>query len=139
MQDIEIKVIDNYGDTRGDLYDISDADLQFLDKIQNIHFGKINPNFVRGNHYHRQSKEMLIVSYSDVWTLAWAAKDTARISTKEFMGSGAVLIKINAGVAHALKNNGVKDLALIALSNKRFPKENTDASTRILIDPGDQK
>jgi hypothetical protein len=82
---------------------------------------------------------MLIVSYSDAWTLAWANKDTARISTKEFTGSGAVLIKINEGVAHALKNNGDGDLALIALSNKRFSKENTDAFTRILIDPENQK
>ena len=139
QQDIEIKTIENYGDIRGDLYNIPDADLQFLDKIQNIHFGKIHPNFVRGNHYHRQTKEMLVVSYSDVWTLAWAKQDTARISTKEFTGSGAVLIKINEGVAHALKNNGDGDLALIALSNKGFSKENTDAFTRILIDPGDQK
>ncbi|MGA7143523.1 MAG: hypothetical protein WBY47_03380 [Desulfobacterales bacterium] len=133
QQAIEIKSIENYGDTRGDLYHISDTDLQFLDKIQNIHFGKIHPNFVRGNHYHRQTKEMLIVSYSDAWTLAWAKKDTTRMSIKEFTGSGAVLIKINEGVAHALKNNGDGDLALIALSNKRFSKENTDAITRILI------
>jgi len=137
QQDIEIKTIENYGDTRGDLYNIPDADLQFLEQIQNIHFGKIHPNFVRGNHYHRQTKEILIVSYSDVWTLAWAKKDTAQISTKEFTGSGAVLIKINAGVAHALKNNGDGDLALIALSNKGFSKENKDAFTRFLIEPGD--
>jgi dTDP-4-dehydrorhamnose 3,5-epimerase-like enzyme len=139
MQDIEIKTIENYGDARGDLYNISDADLQFLDRIQNIHFGKIHPNFVRGNHYHRQTKEMLIVSYSDAWTLAWAKQDTARISTQEFIGSGAVLIKINKGVAHALKNSGDEDLTLIALSSKRFSRENADAFTRILIDPEDQK
>lgn len=139
MEDIEITAIENYGDIRGDLYNVSDADLQFLDKIQNIHFGKIHPNAVRGNHYHRQTKEMLIISYSDAWTLAWAGKDTAQISTKEFTGSGAVLIKIKEGVAHTLKNNGDKDLELIALSNKRFFKENTDAFSRILIAPRHQK
>jgi dTDP-4-dehydrorhamnose 3,5-epimerase-like enzyme len=133
MQDIEITVIENYGDTRGALYNISDDELKFLDKIQNIHFGKIRPNSVRGNHYHRQSKEMLIISYSDVWTLAWAEKDSAQIFTKEFAGSGAVMIKINDGIVHALKNNGDKDLELIALSNIRFSKKNTDAFSRILI------
>ena len=133
MRDIEIKEIENYGDTRGALYNISDDELKFLDKIQNIHFGKIRPNSIRGNHYHRQSKEMLIISYSDVWTLAWAEKDSAQIFTKEFAGSGAVMIKINDGIVHALKNNGDKDLELIALSNIRFSKKNTDAFSRILI------
>ena len=133
MRDIEIKAIENYGDTRGALYNISDDELKFLDKIQNIHFGKIRPNSIRGNHYHRQSKEMLIISYSDAWTLAWAEKDSAQIFTKEFAGSGAVMIKINDGIVHALKNNGDKDLELIALSNIRFSKKNTDAFSRILI------
>jgi dTDP-4-dehydrorhamnose 3,5-epimerase-like enzyme len=139
MEDIEITAIENYGDIRGDLYNVSDADLQFFDKVQNVHFGKIHPNAVRGNHYHRQTKEMLIISYSDAWTLAWAGKGTARISTKGFTGSGAVLIKINEGVAHALKNNGDKDLELIALSNKKFSKDNTDAVSRILIKARHQK
>jgi dTDP-4-dehydrorhamnose 3,5-epimerase-like enzyme len=139
MQDIEITAIENYGDTRGALYNISDADLQFLDKIQNIHFGKIHPNSIRGNHYHRQSKEVLIISYSDAWTLAWARKDSTQILSKKFAGSGAVLIKINEGVAHSLKNTGDKDLELIALSNKRFSKKNIDAFPRILIEPRNQK
>jgi dTDP-4-dehydrorhamnose 3,5-epimerase-like enzyme len=136
MQDIEITAIENYGDTRGDLYNIADAELQFFDKIQNIHFGKIRPNSVRGNHYHRQTKEMLIVSYSDAWTLVWAGKDKAQRSIRKFTGSGAVLIKIHEGVAHALKNDGDTDLALIALSDKRFSKEDTDVFSRILMEPG---
>jgi dTDP-4-dehydrorhamnose 3,5-epimerase-like enzyme len=134
MRDIEIKAIENYGDTRGALYNISDEELKFQGKIQNIHFGKIRPNSVRGNHYHRQSKEMLIISYSDTWTLAWAEKDSAQIFIKEFTGSGVVMIKINAGIVHTLKNNGDKDLELIALSDIRFSKENTDAFSRILIE-----
>lgn len=133
MQDIETMAIESYGDIRGDLYNISDEDLQFLDKIQNIHFGKIHSNSVRGNHYHRLSKEMLVISYSDAWTLAWAKKDSTQISTKEFKGAGAVLIKIHEGVVHAVKNNGGKDLELIALSNKKSSKKNTDSFSRILI------
>lgn len=136
MQPIKITTLENYGDTRGALYNISDADLQFLDNIQNIHFGKIRPNSIRGNHYHRQGKELLIITYSDVWTLAWAKKDAAEISTKKFAGSGSVLIKIKEGVAHTLKNDGDRDLELIALSNRRFSRISTDAFPRVLIEPG---
>ncbi|MDH3574848.1 MAG: hypothetical protein OET07_17105 [Desulfobacteraceae bacterium] len=133
MQNIEITALEDYGDTRGALYNIPDTDMQFLDNIQNIHFGKIHPNSIRGNHYHHQSKEMLIISYSDIWTLAWAEKDSDEISKKEFTGSGTVLIKVNEGVVHSVKNNGDKDLEIIALSNRIFSKETPDTYTRILL------
>jgi dTDP-4-dehydrorhamnose 3,5-epimerase-like enzyme len=133
MQNIEITALENYGDTRGALYNIPDTDMQFLDNIQNIHFGKIHPNSIRGNHYHHQSKEMLIISYSDIWTLAWTEKDSDEISKKEFTGSGTVLIKVNEGVVHSVKNNGDKDLEIIALSNRIFSKETPDTYSRILL------
>jgi dTDP-4-dehydrorhamnose 3,5-epimerase-like enzyme len=133
MQDIEITKLENYGDTRGALYNIPDTDMQFLDKIQNIHFGKICPGSIRGNHYHYQSKEMLIIGYLDTWTLAWAKKDSDEISKKEFTESGAVLVKINEGVVHSVKNNGDKELEIIALSNRIFSKENPDTISRILL------
>jgi dTDP-4-dehydrorhamnose 3,5-epimerase-like enzyme len=133
MQDIEITKLENYSDTRGALYNIPDTDMQFLDKIQNIHFGKICPGSIRGNHYHHQSKEMLIIGYLDTWTLAWAKKDSDEISKKEFTESGAVLVKINEGVVHSVKNNGDKELEIIALSNRIFSKENPDTISRILL------
>jgi len=132
MQHIDIIKLKSYGDTRGALYNIPGSELQFLDKIQNIHFGKIHPDSIRGNHYH-QGREMLIISYSDTWTLAWAKKDSAEISKKEFTGSGAVLIKVNEGIVHSIKNNGHKDLEIIAFSQKIFPKEDPDTFTRILL------
>ena len=133
MQNIEITALEDYGDTRGALYNIPVTDMQFLDNIQNIHFGKIHPNSIRGNHYHHQSKEMLIISYSDIWTLAWAEKDSDEISKKEFTGSGTVLIKVNEGVVHSVKNNGDKELEIIALSNRIFSKETPDTYSRILL------
>jgi len=132
MQHIDIIKLKSYGDTRGALYNIPGSELQFLDKIQNIHFGKIHPDSIRGNHYH-QGREMLIITYSDIWTLAWAKKDSAEISKEEFTGSGAVLIKVNEGIVHSVKNNGDKDLEIIAFSQKIFPKEDPDTFTRILI------
>lgn len=133
MRDIEIKKLENYGDKRGALYNISDTDMQFLDKVKNTHFGRISPGSIRGNHYHHQTKEMLIITYSDKWILAWSEKDSTEISKREFAGSGAVLIKINEKMAHSVKNNGDKDLEIIALSNRIFPKENPDIFYRDLL------
>jgi len=133
MQNIEIIELQNCGDTRGALYNILDTDMQFIDRIQNIHFGKISPGSIRGNHYHHQSKEMLIITYSDTWRLAWEEKDSAEISEKEFTGYGAVLIKINEGISHSVKNTGDRDLEIIALSNRIFSKEDPDTFTRILL------
>jgi len=133
MQNIEIIELENYGDKRGVLYNIPDTDMQFLDKIKNTHFGKISSGSIRGNHYHHQTKEMLIITYSDIWTLAWAGKDSTEISKKEFKGSGAILIKVNEGIVHSVKNTGDKDLEIIALSNRVFSKEDPDTFTRILL------
>ena len=133
MQHIETIKLKNYGDIRGVLYNIPDTDMQFLDKIKNIHFGKICPGSIRGNHYHHQSKEMLIIGYLDTWTLAWAKDESDEISKKEFTGSGAVLIKVNEGVGHSVKNNGDKDLEIIALSNRTFSKDNPDTFSKILL------
>lgn len=133
MKDIEIVTLENYGDIRGALYNILDTDLQFLDNIQNIHFGKIRPGSIRGNHYHYQSKEMLVIAYSDIWTLGWAEKDSVEVSIKEFTGSGAVLIKVNEGMVHSIKNTGEKDLEIIALSDRTFSKENPDTYSKILL------
>ena len=133
MLDIEIKKLENYGDKRGALYNISDTDMKFLDKVKNTHFGRISPGSIRGNHYHHQTKEMLIITYSDRWTLAWSEKDSTEVLKRKFAGSGAVLIKINERTAHSVKNNGDKDLEIIALSNRIFPKENPDILYRDLL------
>ena len=130
---IEIKKLENYGDKRGALYNISDTDMKFLDKVKNTHFGRISPGSIRGNHYHHQTKEMLIITYSDRWTLAWSEKDSTEVFKRKFAGSGAVLIKINEKTAHSVKNNGDKDLEIIALSNRIFPKENPDIFYRDLL------
>ena len=133
MLDIEIKKLENNGDKRGALYNISDTDMKFLDKVKNTHFGRISPGSIRGNHYHHQTKEMLIITYSDRWTLAWSEKDSTEVFKRKFAGSGAVLIKINEKTAHSVKNNGDKDLEIIALSNRIFPKENRDIFYRDLL------
>jgi dTDP-4-dehydrorhamnose 3,5-epimerase-like enzyme len=133
MQDIEIIKLDNRGDIRGALYNISETEIFFLDKIQNVHFGKIRPDSCRGNHFHHQSKEILIIAYSDTWTLAWAQKDSAEISQKKFTGSGAILIKVNEEIVHTVKNNGNKDLEIIALSNRIFSEENPDTFEKTLM------
>lgn len=133
MKDIEIIRLHNHGDIRGALYNIPEPEIGFPGKIQNIHFGKICPDTCRGNHYHTQSKEILIIAYSDTWTLAWAQKDSAEISQKKFTGTGAALIRVNEGIAHTVKNTGKTDLDIIALSNRIFSKENPDTFTRILL------
>jgi len=134
MKDIEIVSLEDYGDIRGALFNVSEVDMVFLDTIENIHFGKIRPNSIRGNHFHDQRKEILIVVYLDRWTLAWAQKDSSETTEKIFKESGAVLIKINSEVAHAVKNDGKKDLDIISLSNRMFSEENPDTFSKILME-----
>jgi oxalate decarboxylase/phosphoglucose isomerase-like protein (cupin superfamily) len=43
------------------------------------------------------------------------------------------LIKVNEGVGHSVKNNGDKDLEIIALSDRIFSKESSDTYSKILL------
>jgi dTDP-4-dehydrorhamnose 3,5-epimerase-like enzyme len=134
MKDVEIINLKDYGDKRGALFSVSETDIVFLDTIENIHFGKIRPNSIRGNHFHDQRKEILIIAYSDRWTLAWAKKESSETTQKSFKGSGAVLIKIDSEIAHTVKNDGKKDLEIISLSDRIFSKEAPDTFSKILME-----
>ena len=61
------------------------------------------------------------------------SKSLSPLFLTEFAGAGAVLIKINKEIAHSVKNNGDKDLEIVALSNRIFSKKDSDTFYRDLL------
>jgi dTDP-4-dehydrorhamnose 3,5-epimerase-like enzyme len=99
MQDIEIKKLENYGDKRGALYNISDTEMQFLDKIKNTLFGRISPGSIRGNHYHRETREILIImNFSSVFLYNIRAQIHSQSLVYPFIISTYCFISINLPV-----------------------------------------
>ncbi len=84
---------------------------------------------VRGNYFHRRESESILVLHSDSWTLVFDSGEGTPVETRTFSGSGAIRLEIDAGSAHAIRNDGRADLHLFVIGNAG------DRETRVLIEP----
>ena len=104
-------------DSRGTSFRVPRGSLDFLDKLVEMHYATINPGSVRGNHYHRERKELLFVNFMSSWQFAWQPVATQNIHTQAFSGAGGIVIHIEPEVIHAIKNTGDTPLYIVACSN----------------------
>lgn len=125
--------INNHADSRGDSYYLPREALDFVGAVDEIHCATIFPGATRGNHYHTGRREFIFLVYSDNWCLASAYVESKQITTDHFDGQGAVVIQIEPGIAHAIKNTGNTSIRLVSFSNKRFDPENPDTFHRELL------
>ncbi|NQT23914.1 WxcM-like domain-containing protein [candidate division KSB1 bacterium] len=133
MSSITIHHLDNLGDQRGVMHRVDQSSLDFLDPCREMHSGTIEPGAIRGNHYHTDRKELLIIIHSDEFQFAWQEKGQADIQIETFTGSGAVTIEISPGAIHAIKNTGQKSMTLIACSDGEFDPEYKDTIRRTIL------
>ncbi len=131
--ELTITEVAAHNDLRGEIYAIAASELAFLGQARNIHFGTVTPGSVRGNHFHKRARELLIVRFRDAWRFAWAAAGSTLVQTREFGVQGCVLIRIGAGVPHAVENLGAIDLSLLSVSNLAYRKDDPDLFPRLLI------
>jgi oxalate decarboxylase/phosphoglucose isomerase-like protein (cupin superfamily) len=114
-EDIIIKTLDNSGDHRGDNFLVPHESFASFGKVDAMHIADIQPGAIRGNHYHIDQKEILVVLFKDSWQFGWGASDSDNIKTRDFNGAGAVLIEISPQVAHAVSNTGDKPMTIVAV------------------------
>jgi hypothetical protein len=62
---IQITLLEDRGDARGSSYEPGCRWVEFLKRIEDAHITTILPGCVRGNHFHPQRKEVLIVLFQD--------------------------------------------------------------------------
>jgi dTDP-4-dehydrorhamnose 3,5-epimerase-like enzyme len=117
MSESMIQPLTNYGDQRGFCFTLPPQVFNFLGTVQEMHVVELLPNAIRGNHYHQQRKEALIVVYEDDWLLAWRDLTADVAQQQVFSGRGAVLIALQANTAHAVKNIGQRKLVAVSCSN----------------------
>jgi predicted RNase H-like nuclease len=84
---------------------------------------------VRGNYFHRGARELVVVLYTDRWTLHFDSGENTPVETHSFSGAGAVRIEIDPLSAHAIHNDGGADLHI-------FVAGDADArEPRVLVEP----
>jgi len=133
MPFIEIRHLNNLGDHRGVMHRINQSSLDFLGQFREMHTGTIEPGAIRGNHYHTNRKELLIMIHSDTFQFAWQEAGQGIIQTKTFTGSGAAAIEISPGAIHAIKNTGQQTVTMIACSDGKFDPEYKDTIRETIL------
>jgi UDP-2-acetamido-2,6-beta-L-arabino-hexul-4-ose reductase len=131
---VRIVSLEDRGDQRGFSYTVPDRQLSFLGAVEDVHFSSTLPGHIRGNHFHRLRKEVLIVRHEDSWTLAWDRGEGPDIETRKFEGAGTVAVEIEPLTAHAVRNDGQRPLLIFAMTDGLYDPANPDSYGRIVLD-----
>ncbi len=131
---IRINPLEDNSDVRGVSFSLPESTFDFMKKIKEIHMTTILPSAVRGNHLHEKRKEFLMVLYSDDFIFGYQEKNAEQPIFKHFEGkSGGIVIEVDPGVAHALKNTGNQPMIVAAFSNQSKDPNNTDITRKIVL------
>lgn len=84
----------------------------------------LRPGAIRGNYAHRTAREIVVVLYTDRWTLFVESQEP-----RAFEGAGALRVEIDPGTACAIRNDGGADLHLFVSG----PMD--DIELRMLVEP----
>ena len=111
-----------YTDARGSVFNV-----ELPINVAECHVATICPGAIRGNHFHLQRREVLVVLYSDRWTLLWDEGEGTPVQSRTYEGSGAVVLEAEPRTAHAVRNDGARDLQIVSLGDTRetdtFPRK----------------
>lgn len=72
------------GDERGDSFSVARNYMEFVGRPGNIHVASILAGHTRGNHYHVERREIIIVIHSDRWSLSWDSGAETEQSSRTF-------------------------------------------------------
>lgn len=127
---VHITLLTDRGDERGSSFSAGKDWPEFLPATKDLHVTSLKPGHIRGNHYHKRKKEVIVVIHNDEWTLHWDTGPETQVQKRIFSGSGAVLITVEPLASHAVVNTGEKPLHTIGLTGEVFDPADPDTHKR---------
>jgi oxalate decarboxylase/phosphoglucose isomerase-like protein (cupin superfamily) len=118
--EIQITELTNFGDARGLSFTVPADALAFVGRMSDVHLASTKPGAVRGNHYHLRRREAIIVMPGSKWSLHWDEGEAMPAQHREFEGGKAVLVLVSPGQSHAVRNDGDRELWLVAISSETY-------------------
>ena len=113
---MKIDLLPDTGDGRGSSFQVIDQIIGSIGAIRNLHLVSILPGAARGNHYHREHTEVLLLHWRSPWRLLWIDPGE-QLTERRFDGPGAALISIPPLTPHAILNDGPDELWVTAFTN----------------------
>jgi hypothetical protein len=114
---VMITKITDHGDVRGHSYPLPSECMDFLGHAVDLSMMTLKPGYIRGNHFHIQGKETLVVIHRDQWSFYWDDGVGTEKCFREFKGEGVEMIEIKESISHAVKNDGGQDIYILHLRN----------------------
>ncbi len=130
---VRILQLDDRGDQRGSSYTLQEQQFSFLGSVVDVHFSTTLPGHMRGNHFHRLRKEVLVVRHEDSWTFAWDQGEGTAPEMRKFDGAGTVVVEIEPLSSHAVRNDGQRPLLIFAMTNGLYDPVNPDSYGRVVL------
>jgi dTDP-4-dehydrorhamnose 3,5-epimerase-like enzyme len=123
--EVSVVQLPDSGDHRGSSFTLPPEALSFVGTVRDIHFASLVPGSVRGNHFHLRRREAILVTYDSAWSLYWDNGEASQIQQREFTGSGAVLILVESGCSHAVRNIGDTTMRITGISSEVYDPSET--------------
>lgn len=125
--------LDDHDDGRGGAFYLPHDALEWLGPMAEVHLVTARSGAIRGNHLHERRRELILVHGIGPWELAWrpAGGDTAK---RTFREPGAVLLAVEPGTPHAIRNLGDEELVIVSCSSGRWDPDHPDTRPVALLD-----
>ncbi len=134
MKPVNIYHLENRGDKRGNAFVIPPKSIDFVKPITEMHFVTMVPGAIRGNHFHENRRELVVLNYENNWELSWQISEEDEIKSTHFSGQGTVVIEIQSKVVHTFKNTGSAPLHLFCYSNHQGEPNEPDTLRKVIQD-----
>ncbi len=118
--------LDDRNDGRGSAFFFDSETLAWLGNIVEIHVVAIAPGKVRGNHLHRDRREVVFLRHDDAVEVAWRTSPDSELRHERREGPGGFLVRIEPRTLHAFKNAGEGRVEVVSLSNGHFDRSETE-------------
>ncbi len=100
------------------------------DKLCNLHIVSIEPNTVRGKHFHTKSNEWLLV-FGGSALFVWQYHNNSKKNTINIDGKEPILFYIPNNIEHAVSNTSNNVIYLLAF---RDSKDDETIRSELLLD-----
>ena len=130
---IRFHELKNGGDARGDSFSLGSLVGEALPRVGDAHLTTMLPGAIRGNHFHRDRQEVILVLYRDAWTFAWDSGEGTAMEERRFTGAGAVMIEVAPLCAHGVRNDGREPMVLLGMTDGAFDPVRPDSYVRRVI------
>lgn len=127
-------VSDSRADERGESFSLPDEVINFIGTPTDVHVTTVRPTKIRGNHFHPTHREALVIFYQDAWSLHWDNGEGSQPAHNYYEGSGVVAFTAPPGTAHAVRNDGAKDLWIAGYSGSGYTGSAAQLSRRKVTD-----